>query len=113
MRNHIVKAFSLGMIAGSFLTAGVVLLATPAKADGMLSTDEQVYVEMYGGAVCATLSDGYATYAGVMGIAEAIMADGFAPDDAVDVVNASVSMYCDEYWPLLQAIGRAARASVA
>jgi hypothetical protein len=112
MRNQVVKGFALGMITGSFLTAGVVLLATPAKADGMLSTDEQVYVEMYGAAVCMTL-DNYPTYGGVMGIAQAIQEDGFAPDDAVDIINAAVSVQCDQYWPLLQAIGRAARASVA
>lgn len=94
----------------SAMLGAAVYFASPARADGMLSTDEQVYVEMYGGAVCSTL-DEYPSYGGVLGIAEAITEDGFALDDAVDIVNSSVSTYCDEHWPLLQAIGRAARAS--
>lgn len=94
----------------SAMLGAAVYFASPARADGMLSTDEQVYVEMYGGAVCSTL-DEYPSYGGVLGVAEAITEDGFALDDAVDIVNSSVSTYCDEHWPLLQAIGRAARAS--
>jgi hypothetical protein len=41
---------------------------------------------------------------------EAIVEDGYPLDSAVDIVNASVYLYCDQYMPILQAIGRAARA---
>ena len=110
-RTSMVRAFSLGIITGSMLTAGVVLLASPARADGILDPDEQVFVELYGAkAICHTL-DSYASVAGVMGIADAIVEQGFTYDSAVDIVNASVEIYCAEYWPLLQAIGRAARAA--
>ncbi len=102
------SAVALLMATSAFFGAALYF-ASPARADGMLSTDEQVYVEMYGGAVCSTL-DEYPSYGGVLGIAEVITDDGFAPDDAVDIVNESVLNYCDQHWPLLQAIGRAARA---
>lgn len=97
------------LLSASALLGAALYFASPARADGYLSTDEQVYVEMHGGAVCTTLAE-YPSYGGVLGIAEAISEDGFAPDDAVDVINESVLNYCDQYWPLLQAIGKAARA---
>ena len=103
-----IRAFSLGMVAGSFMTAGVVLLASPAKADGYLDGDEAAYAVTYGvGAICPVI-DQYRR-AGVLGVAEGIMHDGFAPDSAVDIINAAVSEFCPRHWPLLQAIGRAAR----
>lgn len=104
------RAFALGTITGIFITAGAILLATPAKADGYLDMDETIYVEAFAGAVCATLDD-YPSLAGVMGIVQAIQEDGFTADNAVDIVNSSVANNCDEYWPLLQAVGRAARAA--
>ena len=111
MRTATVRAFALGIIAGSFLTAGTVLASAPAKADGILDADEQVFVELYGEkAVCHTIS-AFNSVAGVIGVADAIVEQGFTYDSAVDIINASVETYCDEYWPLLQAIGRAARAA--
>ena len=112
MRSSIIKAFALGIITGSFVTAGGILLATPAKADGYLNEDEQVWVELYGEqALCATLTE-YRSLAGVKGVFDVLTTDeGFTPDSAVDVINASVQAYCPQHWPLLQAVGRAARAA--
>jgi hypothetical protein len=45
-----------------------------------------------------------------MGVGEAIVDRGFSVDSAVDIVNASVWLYCPRNWPLLSAIGEAARA---
>ena len=110
MRTSIIRAYALGIITGSFLTAAAITFATPVKADGYLDDDELVYVELYGAdAVCPTIST-YRSLAGVMGVAEGIVADGFSPDSAVDIINASVQTYCPQHWPLLVAIGRAARA---
>lgn len=90
---------------------GVIVFASSAKADGYLDDDEQVYVEMYGElAVCPTITE-YRSLAGVMGIAEAIVEQGFSPDSAVDVINASVQAFCPQHWSLLQAIGKASRAA--
>lgn len=108
MRSQVVRGFALGVITGSFLTAGIILAST-ARADGYLDIDEQVYVELYGEqAICPTISEFYSAR-GVLGVADAIEADGFAPDSVVDIINASVQAFCPENWPLLQAIGRAAR----
>jgi hypothetical protein len=46
---------------------------------------------------------------GVMGVANAITKDGFTADSAVDIINASVEDACPRNWPLLVAIGNAAR----
>jgi hypothetical protein len=102
------SAVALLMATSAFFGAALYF-SSPAKADGYLDDDEMVYAEMYGPAVCSTLDD-YRSMAGVMGIAEAIVEDGFAPDGAVDVINASVQAYCPEHWSLLQAIGKASRA---
>jgi hypothetical protein len=107
-----IRAYALGIITGAFLTAGTMMLAAPAKADGHLSTDEQVYVEVYGGAICSVLSDArYHTFAGVVGVTEAVAHDGFTLDNAVDIVNAAVENTCPANWGLLQAVGKAARAA--
>ena len=96
------------LIAAGVITAGTV--APTAKADGVLSAGEVAYVAAYGaGAVCPTL-DSHPSTSGVLGIAEAITDDGFAADDAVDIINASVWEFCPWHWPLLVGIGQAARA---
>ena len=100
------------LMATSVGLGAALHFASPARADGYLDDDEMVYVEMYGDAVCSTIDD-YRSLAGVTGIAEVIVEDGFTPDSAVDVINASVQGYCPEHWSLLQAIGKASRASTA
>lgn len=52
MRNSIIKAYALGIITGGFLTAAIVLAAAPAKADGYISDDEAVFIELHGAQVC-------------------------------------------------------------
>lgn len=110
MRPAVVKAFSLGMVAGSFLTAGAVMLASPARADGWLDDDELVFVELHGQSICSVI-DTYHSLSGVTDVAEAIVDEGFSPDSAVDIVNASVQGFCMRNWPLLQAVGRAYRSA--
>lgn len=95
---------------GSALFGACFYLASPARADGYLDMDETVYVQAFAGAVCATLDD-YPSLGGVMGVVAAIEEDGFAADDAVDIVNSSVANNCEQHWPLLVAVGRAARAA--
>lgn len=112
MRSAIVKAYALGIITGGFLTAGIVFGTGPAKADGYLDEDEQAYGDMYHSAVCSVLSK-YHSYDGVLGVTSAITKDGFSADSAVDIVNYAVSEYCPSQWPLLVAVGRAARAGSA
>lgn len=100
--------FAPALIAAGVITAGSV--APDAKADGVLSAVEIAYVAVYGAsAVCPTL-DSYPSTSGVLGVAEAIVGDGFAEGDAVDVINASVWEFCPWHWALLVGIGQAARA---
>ena len=100
-------------MATSALLGAAVYFSTPARADGYLTDTEQVYVEMYGeGAVCTTI-DEYHSAGGVLGVAQAITKDGFSAGDAVDIINASVSVYCPRNWPLIVAIGKVARGEIA
>ena len=112
MRNAIIKAYSLGIITGSFFTAGMIYAAAPAKADGNLDSSEADYVLRYEYEICAAI-DSHHTTAGVLHIGEVIRNDGFAPDSAVDIINASVQDACMRNWPLLVAIGKAARGETA
>lgn len=103
LRRRLALAGLAGMVVAATATAAV------ARADGMLSSAEVEYVAAHGQfVVCQTL-DGYASPATVVIAMQAVMADGLAPDDAVDVVNASVLTYCPDHWPLLQRAGAMAR----
>ena len=101
------------LMACSALLGAAVYLSAQAHADGFLSDTEQVYVELFGeDAVCTTI-DEYHSASGVLGVAAAITEDGFTPDNAIDIINASVWMYCPRNWPLLVAIGEVARGQIA
>ena len=98
------------LMATSALFGAALYFSTPAKGDGWLTDDEAVFTELYGeGAVCKTITE-FRSASGVLAVAEVIVEQGFTPDAAVDVINASVELYCPEHWSLLVAIGRAARA---
>lgn len=95
------------LLGVSLIAAG--LTAPEVKADGILSATEAAYVLAYGEvAVCATLDD-YPSTAGVLGVADGIMDDGFTADNAIDIINASVMEYCPRHWPMLVQIGKEAR----
>lgn len=101
MRNDVVRGFALGMIAGSFLTAGVVLAAAPAKADP--DGASIAYASIYGDAVCETL-DEYPTVAGVYGVGQAIVEDGLTARQAGVVVALSVREICPRHMNLIDQI---------
>ena len=96
MRSSILKAFSLGMITGSFATAGMVLLATPAKAD----TDPAAYADRYGTALCATIDQTIGQYSNddiFMGIGEAVMQDGFSAYQAGQILYWAIEQDCPQH----------------
>ena len=96
MRSPVVKAFSLGIITGSFLTAAVISFAAPVKAD----TAVQVYADRYAGAVCNVL-DEYPTFDGIIGIGTAIVEDGFTPRQAGQVMGIAVLEVCPRHTGLM------------
>lgn len=96
----------------SALIGAAVYFASPARADGVLDATEADYATTYGSAVICPIID-YHGADGVLGALREIVADGFAMDGAVDVVNASVWAYCPRNWPLLVAIGNSARRAAA
>lgn len=106
MRSQVVRGFALGIITGSFLTAGGILLAGKADAD----TDRVVYAytAQFGSAVCMTLTD-FPTIKGAIGIAEAIVEDGLTVHQAGQVLYLSVTEMCPEHTPILRAIANQGR----
>lgn len=99
MRTSVVKAFSLGVVAGAFLTAGIVA-AAPAKADP--DGASVAYAAAYGPAVCNVL-DEYPSFDGIVGIGQAIMDDGLSARQAGQVVALSVAEFCPRHARLILA----------
>jgi hypothetical protein len=99
MRTSIVRAYALGIITGSFLTAATLTIAFPVKAD----VDRVVvaYAAQFGDAVCTTL-DEYPTINGVYGIGEAIMQDGLTAYQAGQVLGLAVLEICPRHMDLMQ-----------
>lgn len=93
IRRTTVKAFSLGMIAGSFLTAGIVYSTAPAHAD---KGDELATM------VCSSL-DAQPTVANVGAILNDLVRFGASPQQAAQVLVISVSEYCTRNIPVVQA----------
>ncbi|MCH9731641.1 MAG: hypothetical protein K0U84_18525 [Actinomycetia bacterium] len=108
MRPRNAKRVNRVLIAASI--AALTLTGTgTASADGVLTDAEAAYVITYGPtAICPVIAK-YPSVGGVMGVAQGILEEGWAPDDAVDIINSSVAEYCPRFWPLLTAIGNAAR----
>ena len=98
MRSPAVKAFSLGVITGSFLTAGLIHLAAPARADH----DPVViaYTTTFGEAVCLTLDD-YPSKGGVLGVGQAIIEDGLTAFQAGQVIYFAVDELCPRHLDLV------------
>jgi hypothetical protein len=97
------------LMATSALLGAAVYFSAPANADGYLSDSEADYVSLYSDPVCQTI-DEHHTVPGVMGVVAGVVEHGgFADHDAIDVINASVWLYCPRNWPLLVAIGNTAR----
>lgn len=96
--------------AVALIATAVQLLNSPAAhADGQLNSVEIAYVNTYGQTICQFL-DEYPNYDGIKALGHVIMdEDGFAPDSAADIINASVLAFCPNHWGLLVAIGTAAR----
>jgi len=96
MRTSIVRAYALGIITGSFLSAGLMWIAAPARADVSSTT-----VDTYSAAVCDTLTL-YPTLDGVLGIGLGLNEAGFTYGEAGEILVGAVIAECPQYVPLLK-----------
>lgn len=94
---RVARAFALGMIAGSFLTAGLVT-AIPAKAEPDRASI--AYAATFAEAVCNTL-DEFPSPEGILGIGQAIVDDGLTSRQAGYVIALSVTDSCPWHLALL------------
>ncbi len=100
------------LMATSALLGAALYFSAPASADGYLDDSEADYVSLYNDAICQTI-DEHHTIPGVMGVLAAVVEHGpFADHDAIDVINASVWLYCPRNWPLLVSIGDTVRGEI-
>jgi hypothetical protein len=86
------------MVAGSFLTASMLVFAFPVKAEPDSAT--VAYAATYGEAVCMTLDD-HPTFNGIIGIANAIVEDGLTMYQAGGVIGLSVMEICPRHTALM------------
>lgn len=95
MNRNAIRAFALGIITGSFLTSGIVLLSAPAKADPDVAKGERV--------VCLLL-DQNPSFQGIIQTAVVIEQKTGASDyEAGQMIAQSVYDQCPEYIPLIKA----------
>lgn len=99
MRTATLKGFSLGLVAGSFMTAGALYFAAPSKASpDPVASD---VADTYGPAMCQTLDD-YPTMDGILGIGTVLMDAGLTGRQAGHALFLGVQANCPEYLPLLR-----------
>lgn len=91
IRNTI-GGFALGVMTGSMLTAGTILLATPAKADPANEIATMV---------CSSL-DNNPTVANVTAIITDLVRAGATYYQAGQIVGISVTSYCTRNIPVVQ-----------
>lgn len=99
MRNSLIKAFLLGQIAGTIITATAIWLATPAKAepDGAAAA----VAALYGDIICDTLTT-YPTYSGIIGIGQALNDEGLTYYQAGEAIYLAVDNNCPQHLALLR-----------
>lgn len=98
MRNSQIKAFLLGSITGTLITATAIYLAAPAKAepDGA----SVAVAALYGDIICDTL-DSYPSMSGIIGIGQALNSEGLTYYQAGQAIYIAVDNSCPRHLPLL------------
>jgi hypothetical protein len=96
-------------LAVAYAAALAMTAAAPANADGYIDSAEASYIMAYGPTAICPVIDLFPNAAGVLGVAQGIVNDGFFVDNAVDIINAAVWEYCPRHWALLKVIGAQAR----
>lgn len=91
------RAYALGVLTGTIMTATLTMCAAPAKADVPIDV-----VSQYAGPVCSVLSD-YPSTDGVMGIGLALADEGWTAREAGEIIALSVISTCPQFTPILNA----------
>jgi hypothetical protein len=97
VRPNNIRAFIAGILVGTAITTGTIIVAAPAKAD----VDAQAWAAEYGPAVCDLLSQ-HPTMAGLMTVLEDVVAAGYSPEESGELVAESVFDVCPRYIPILR-----------
>lgn len=92
------RAYALGIITGSFITAAA-LVAAPAKSEPV-GDAVIAYVATFGGSLCAALNE-QPTFDMLTNAFQVIVADGLSWRQAAQVVILSVQEICPQHQSLL------------
>jgi hypothetical protein len=95
---RLMDGLAVTLLMALMAALGVVGYAASAHAD--VDGAATAYAETYGGAVCSTL-DSYPSFAGIIGIVQAIEHDGLSAYQAGEAVSLSVVNLCPRYDGLL------------
>ena len=98
LRRITIHAFAAGIVTGSFLTAGIILIASPAHADTTLAQDA-VDAEPY---ICNMLAASPSPSQLIVILERVSTADNLSPYDSGYVVGAAVQDGCAQFVPVLQ-----------
>jgi hypothetical protein len=101
------------LFTAAVIIGGSVGFAARANADGFIDEAEASYINRWGPTAICPVIDQFPSTAGVLGVAEGIVEDGFSADGAVDIINTAVWEYCPRHWALLERIGAEARGELA
>ena len=106
-----VRGVCLGVLITLLMIAGV-LLASPSKADGILTSEEKTYGDAVATSLCGYLDTAgvnrESLYASVKIIYQHTSRN-VDLTDAVDIINYAVENYCPQHWDELVAFGEGAR----
>ena len=105
------RGILLGALIVVFMVAGV-LLASPSKADGNLTAQEQAFGNEVAPSLCGYLDEGGVNRETMYNAVKIIYEN--TPSyvnvtDAVDIVNYSVYNFCPVHWNALVAFGEGAK----
>ena len=90
IRPGTLRAYALGVITGSIVTASLAVWTAPAHADAGTDT-----------VICSVLSE-YPSIQGVIGIGLALKDRGYSGYDAGQAIGEAVINECPQYLPLMR-----------
>jgi hypothetical protein len=105
------RGILLGVIIVLLMIAGV-LLASPSKADGVLTPQEEAFGDEVASSLCGYLDRGGVNRETLYNAGKIIYENTpsyMGITDAVDIINYSVYTYCPSHWAALVAFGEGAR----
>lgn len=115
MRPNTIRDTVRGVFLGVTITALMVigvLLASPSRADGIITADEEMVGDSVASTLCEYLDNNgvnRASLTAAMTVLYRNTPQDMDMTDAVDIINYAVYNYCPDHWDELVSFGEGAR----